>query len=115
MKSTPKLERVWSNHAREIVAPLVSVVYLGFARNVDPDGEVVERDVLDSFGGFIQRHNAESSRAFDETLRRQTRTHTAQRLSNQVGVSHVAEVELIHRVRAPRFGETQAVKLSAPI
>ena len=87
----------------EGIAPLEGVVDLALAGDIHADGEIVEGDVLDAFDARVQRHDAQRPCAGDKALRRQRRPNSADRLSDDVGEAHVAEVGFVDGVRAERL------------
>src|SRR5579862_4025004 len=93
--------------ARPLVRHLDRVVDLPEACGIDTDGEVAEGHILDAFDFGIECHNAWSAGTGREALRTQARTHAAGGLADDVGIAHVAEVELVHIVCAecPRVSD----------
>src|SRR5208282_5706003 len=68
MEFSPNLDRVFSQHLREIVEPLKSIVHLLEFVRVGPNREAVEVNVLDALGLGRQRNDSRCARPHFETL-----------------------------------------------
>ena len=74
-----------------------------------PMREVVEGDVLDSFRGWLQRHDSRKS------LRCERRPHAAFGLSDRIGVAHVAQVKFVQRRCAEGHGCVRLASCARPL
>ena len=111
MKFTADLDRVFADDLGEVIHPLEGVVRLLQAGRVHPEGEVVEGDVFDTFDLRGERYDAGRARRVNETLRRQTRPHTAERLTHIVGEPHVAEMKFVESIRSKCFRNAETQQL----
>ena len=63
---------------------MIGVVDLAFAGHIDADGEVIESDIFNSFGRWIEGDDAQRSGTLYESLRSERRTDTAHWLADLI-------------------------------
>ena len=100
-KLAAELQGVVADDMGEIVAPLEGVVDLALSGDIDADGEIVEGDILNALNAVGQRNDAAACLSpSTNPCEARIGPTPPYRLADDVGVAHVAEVRLVHRVGA---------------